>query len=291
MRANVLEASPFYAEGALLYWQASEEGLAYAEKISGSSLALKKPAFEWDCGFKLGVGFRANWDISLFVTHFNTHTDSRLSVGEQESLTPLWLVPSNLSADQIKMHWRLHLALFDALLFKRYTPYPHLALHPKMGLRYAITRQKFNFFYSGRDFALDTERIGMKNKFWGIGPYAAAEAIYFFSSRFSLSAEAGFALLYGGFYVHENARWVESKAKISTFLDNFSRVVPTAQTAILLCYQKLWQKQSLKLQVGWDLVLLFNQNHLQPLIGKTALLDKPGNLALKGLQAGMAFGF
>ena len=284
---SALWASAFYAEGNLLYWQASEEGLIYAEKIKGSSLILKEPTFEWDVGFKLGLGLKRNWDLSFFVTHFNTHADARLSADSQETLIPLWLAPSGFSAEHIKMHWRLHSAFVDALLSKKYRPYPHLTLHPKVGLRYALARQKVNFFYSGGDFVPDTERIGMKNKFWGIGPYAGTEIEYLFSTPFSLCAEGGFGLLYGQFYVHENARWVENQMKISAFLDTFSRVVPIAQGTLLLRYQKLWEKRRLILQAGWNLVLLFSQNHLQPLIGKTAILDKPANLALKGAQAGI----
>jgi hypothetical protein len=282
-----LHASSFYAEGNLLYWQAKEEGLVYAEKISAPSVVLKEPSFEWDFGFKVGVGFKRDWDVSLFVTQFNTHADAKLTAGEQESLIPLWLVPSGFEANQIKMHWRLHSAFIDALLSKKYTPHVHLALQPKVGVRYALARQKFNFFYSGGDFAPDTERIGMKNKFWGVGPYMGGEIEYLFFSPFSLCAEGSLSVLYGQFYVHENARWVESKRKISAFLDTFSRILPIAEGSVLLRYKK----GHLTIQAGWDLVLLFSQNHLQPLIGKTALLDKPGNLSLKGVQGAIAFNF
>jgi len=281
----------FYAEGDVLYWQASEEGLAYAQKAKGTAYSMKRPHFEWDFGFKVGLGVASDWEAMLHLTHFNTHTDAWTRVSGAKKLFPLWLVPSGFSAEAIKMHWRLHLAFVDALLSKPYALFPHLNIHPIAGLRYAIARQKFNFLYEGGDFDADTERIGMKNKFWGIGPYIGLGMQYQIVSSFSLCAQGAFALVYGQFYVHENARRIESHVKVAAFLDTFYRVVPIAEGALLLCYDKEWEKKRLCLQAGWDFVLLFNQNHLQPLIGQTARLDKPGNLGLKGLQVGVEFGF
>lgn len=283
---TTLEAA-FYVEGDALYWQASEEGLAYAQKVEGTSFSTKEPHFEWDFGFKLGLSARSEWEATLLLTQFNTHTDAWPRVSGEESLFPLWLVPSGFSAEAIKMHWRLHLAFVDALLSKQYAPSAHLHMRPIAGLRYAIARQKFNFLYEGGDFGADPERIGMKNKFWGIGPYVGVGMEYPFSRLFSLRAQGALALVYGQFYVHENARRVESHVKVAAFLDTFCRVVPMTEGTVMLCYQK----KHLRIQAGWDFVLLFNQNHLQSLIGQTALLDKPGNLGLKGVQVGVEFGF
>jgi hypothetical protein len=287
---SIVQAA-FYAEGDALYWQASEEGLAYAQKVEGTSFSTKEPRYEWDFGFKLGLSTRSEWKATLLLTQFNTHTDAWPRVSGEENLFPLWLVPGGFAAEAIKMHWRLHLAFIDALLSKKYTLSRHLFMRPIVGLRYAVARQKFNFLYEGGNFGADPERIGMKNKFWGIGPYAGMGMEYPFSHLFSVYAQGALALVYGQFYVHENARRVKSHVKVATFLDTFCRVVPIAEGSVLLRYQKQWEKKRLCIQAGWDFVLLFDQNHLQPLIGQTAILDKPGNLGLKGLQVGVEFGY
>jgi hypothetical protein len=281
----------FTIAGDGLYWQASEEGLAYVQKVEGASLSTKEPQFEWDFGFKLGIRAGSEWEATLVLTHFNTHTDAWQRVSGKESLFALWLVPSGFSADAIKMHWRLHLAFVDALLSKHYAPSRYLILRPIVGLRYVSARQKFNFLYEGGDFGADPERIGMKNKFWGIGPYAGIGMEYPFSRLFSVCVHGALALECGQFYVHENARRVESQVKVAAFLDTFGRVVPIAESSVLLRYQKQWEARRLCIQAGWDFVLLFNQNHLQSQIGQSALLDKPGNLGLKGLQVGVEFAF
>ena len=60
-----------YAVGDFLYWHADQEGLDYAVTssnpivVNGSSLNgghLKKPDFNWEPGFRLGMGYNIPYD-------------------------------------------------------------------------------------------------------------------------------------------------------------------------------------------------------------------------------------
>src|SRR5579863_8579779 len=91
-------------EADLLYWKANEDDLGYAIEIDDAELIA--PHFEWDPGFKLGIGFAwQKWDVLFRLTHLHTHTDALL---RDRLVSPLWIIPSPFLANDVKMHWRLH---------------------------------------------------------------------------------------------------------------------------------------------------------------------------------------
>jgi hypothetical protein len=285
----------------MLYWKADEGGLSYAfeenEGLENEDSVLKNPQFEWDFGFKLGLGYflpQNRWDISLKLTHFHTHTDALLHANGKKMLYPIWITePAPLSADAIKMHWRLHLGLIDALIGKKVHPGAHVILYPQCGLRYAIARQKFNLEYQGRMFLPEREEsVRMKNKFSGIGPYGVLGIQYPFASCFSLCASGGLSAVYGEFYLHEDEDLTIGHVKLLGLLHTFRRLAVIADGSVFLRGQKAWEKtkKRLTIQIGWDAVLLFKQNRLIRFF-ETSPIDNPGNLGLKGWQWGILFDF
>lgn len=293
--------SGFCLEGDVLYWKASEEGLTYAVKTPENNLSqnavLKSPSFEWDFGFKLGAGYRFSreWDILFRLTHLHTHADTLLTAKNDTVLYPIWIqLPSDgLFADQIKMHWRLHFAFVDALCSKPLHVNARFLITPGCGLKYALVRQKFNLTYRGEMFTPALEEfVRMKNKFWGVGPYGSLEIQCLFSHHFSLCATGGLSAMYGQFYVHEDEDLFENHVKILGLRDTFYRVAVTAEATLLLRWQKIWERSRRRLyfQVGWDSILLFNQNQLQRFFNNRPT-DSSGNLGLRGFEWGAGFDF
>lgn len=277
-----------YIEGDLLYWKANEEELSYAV---GREKVLD-PDYEWDFGFKFGIGYRmahGNWDVLLRLTHLHTHTDAL----KEGHFNPLWIIPLEATpsvANQVKMHWRLHFALIDALLGKQFLPSARLVVYPQLGLRYGIVRQKFNIEYL---IPAQEELIRMKNKFWGVGPYGCMGLEWLFSHHFSLCAKGGFAALYGQFYLHEDQDFIEGE-KIFDFRDIFTRIAPIVDSTILLRWRKQWEKKSLVVQIGWDTILLLKQNRMVRYADSSldaSPIQNEGNLALKGFEGGVIFSF
>jgi len=283
----------FFAEGDLLYWKAQEGGLAYAMEVKGQKERLKTPSFEWDFGFKLAVGAllpTKNWAFLLRLTHFNTHADAF----PKGALFPLWVTPiepKSLAAEMIKMHWRLHLALIDALAEKSYPLTANLSLSPQMGLRYALVRQKFNLDYFGRDFSPAFEEfLTMKNKFWGLGPLVGLRIEVPFATSWCLGASGAFSALYGQFYIHEGEYRFLGRVKRASLHDTYTRVAFTGESGLFLRWQRKWERWSLALHLGYDFLWLWRQNRFVPLDDK-ADLNSSGSLRLQGLEAGALFTF
>ena len=299
-------SSFFGVEADVLYWKANEAGLSYAierRPLRSGDATVKSPDFEWDFGFKLGLGCRSlrnafshdRRDVVLRLTYFHTHTDSLLHSRDQKILYPLWIQPQEnpLFADEIKMHWRLHLAFIDALIGKKFFPNAHLVIHPQIGLRYAIVRQKFSLEYRGGMFTPEREEnLSMKNKFGGIGPSMDLSMIWIFSRHFNLCATSGFSATYGQFYVHEAEDLMQGHRKIFGFLSVFKRLALIANGNILLCWHKIWEKskKQLTLQVGWDAVLLMRQNHFERFFDDKSI-DNSTHLGIKGFEWGIQLSF
>ncbi len=83
-QAEELRRAGFFTHAAALYWQAEESGLGYALKSPSSenlasNSSIKNPTFDWDFGFKFGLGYRIPHDcfeFELQFTSFQTHTDA-----------------------------------------------------------------------------------------------------------------------------------------------------------------------------------------------------------------------
>lgn len=180
------------------------------------------------------------------------------------------------------MHWRLHLALVDALLGKEIQVSSRLRIYPQVGLRYAIIRQKFNL--DNMFLALAEETVRMKNKFWGIGPCGSLGLQWIFVPPFSLLAKGGLSSPYGQFYLHQDTSAFRLR-------DTFSRVAVIAEASIAFCWRKAWEKRALSLYIGWDYMLFFQQNRLVRFFEAAPLDSGPGSLGLKGWEWGAQFAF
>ena len=292
--------SQYSIKADLLYWKANEQGLSYAFVANNGSLGddtvVKNPEFEWDFGFKLGLSYllpKDRWDCLLRLTHFHTHTDALLHAKKDKVLYPIWITESAPQvADQIKMHWRLHLGFVDLLMGKK-IKFSSISLYPQCGLRYAIARQKFNLEYQGGMFLPGREDIvRMKNKFAGIGPYGVLGICYPFFSCLSLCASGGISAVYGQFYVHEDEDLATGHIKLLDLRNTFNRLAFIADGSIFLRWQKMWKesKRKLHMQIGWDVVLLFKQNRLIRFFESTPI-DNSGNLGLQGWQWGIQYFF
>jgi hypothetical protein len=263
----------------VLYWKASEEGLAYAVLPS----SIKEPQFDWDFGFQFALGYLHNqWEALLRLTHFHTHTDAMLC---NRSAHPIWIT-SPIVPDAIKMHWRLHLALIDGLVGTHYSITPCFSIYPQLGLRYAIIRQKFNLTY----WTDSQDSVRMKNKFGGIGPYGSLGGEWFLSRHWSFYAAAGLNCSYGRFYLHQDED--VGHEKVFGLRDAFMRIAVLFDAQVLLRYQKNWKKSKRKVavQAGWDSLLLFKQNRLMRFFEEDPL-DNPGDLGLMGWQWGFQWDF
>lgn len=305
--ADELPKKGFFTQASLLYWQAEEDGLSYAiNSTSMSSLSpdakTLKPVFEWDFGFNLGFGYRVphdRWQLLIQFTSLQTHCDAEKTASEDRVFFPVWIAPTptTLFASEVKMHWRLHFALIDALLSKPYTATQSLTLTPQMGVRWASSRQKFNIAYRGGNFPLGEDvLIRMKNKFQGLGPYASLTGEYSLGQGFSLLAKGAASLLYGEFYLHQDEDTLGTKEKLLGLHSIYRSISPLLEASAGVRWQRQFSGslKRLTLDLLWDQLLFFSQNQMVRFTSDAALgvnISNQGDLSLAGVQFSFALAF
>jgi len=241
----------------LLYWRAFQGGLDNCFPIenidyvsSGGNVVSKfkgegkDPDFDWQAGFRVGLGyeFGNGWDVGVFWTHF--HSNSKENEG-----------------DQLRLRWKLDFEVLDIVAGRAFDVGSCFVVRPFVGLRGARIEQKvrlnskggresesfsspsssysssdsyydsyYGSYYSSyidsfaesyvnsssatfsEDFnfsdysssAFPTSSAHGKNKLLGIGPLIGVEGDWKLGCGFSLYANASFAVLYGNFRVHFN---------------------------------------------------------------------------------------
>jgi hypothetical protein len=297
----------FFAEGAVFYWRASESGLSYAAKSSSEhKLApdgkVENLKFEWDFGFKVGLGYRLphdDWELKLQFTSFQTHTDNEKKARDGDVLFPLWqsVGEGPFFAEGAKVHWRLHLGIVDLMLSKFYPVTKSLFLTPQIGIRGGSVRQKYNLEYSGGSFATTgNEIIHMKNKYFGIGPNVALFGQYAFGRNFSLFAKGAFSLLFGEFYLHQDEYTSNGKNKQLGVHDIFCSSRAVFETTAGIRWECFFQRalKRLELEIAWDEFLFFSQNqllHFPSSAAQGVFFANQGDLFVSGITFNIHFDF
>ena len=299
--------SPLFVDAAALYWRPSAEGFGYAVK-SSSQTELEKgskvldPSFEWDFGFRLGFGYwvpHDHWELLLELTHFNTHADTKRIAHGGVVFFPSWNIPEGappLFAEKLKMHWRLHFALVDLVVEKRFFVGTWLQLKPRLGLQYGSIRQKFNLHYREGNLPNGGSILEMKNKFSGVGPQLGLEGQWGLIPQLSLFSSLKASLLYGHFYLHQSQNPFLAGSKVLGMHEVYPSVQPLAEWSIGLRWGKSYTGglKRITLDLEWNQTQLFSQNQLLRFVSaKNRGLYVPGNadLSLEGVQLAARFDF
>jgi len=297
--AQASNCGPF-VEASALYWQAEEEGLSYAVKSRSSDglsdSEILSPKFEWDFGFKVGLGYRIphdHWEFLLQWTSLQTHCDHHAHGGSGHVLFPSWVtpfLPIDGFIEQADAHWRLHLGLVD-FLWKKPVPVTRtLTLTPLVGVRWGSLRQKYNIQYGGGVLLEDAEVvIRTKNKFAGLGPMVGVSSNFEMTKGFSLFADGAASLLYGEFYVHQSSKPRSQRTKTLKIFSIYRSAAPILEGAAGIRWQRSFSGglKRLTLQLGWDQLLFFSQNQLiyflsDAQVGMTA--SNLGDLSIAGVE-------
>lgn len=298
--------SGIFVDASGLYWRAHENGLAYAVKSSSihklASSKIENPRFEWDFGFRIGIGYRFPrdcWNLLLQFTSLQTHANNHTDAHHGEVLFPSWQTPREggpFFAKHVHTHWRLHLGIVDLLLANPYHVSNDFVLIPQAGVRAGSIRQKYYLDYSGGSFTDGDEIIHMKNKFFGVGPNAGLGAEWALGKGFSLFGKSLFSVLFGEFFLHQNDYSNGGKERPLGVRDWVSASGPIMDFRAGLNWQRCF-KGTLKrilLAVAWDELLCFFQNQMLRFVSadsKGLFLSNQGDLSVSGIELAMRFDF
>ncbi|MBS0653664.1 MAG: MOMP family protein [Verrucomicrobia bacterium] len=273
--APQIDSYGYYVTADFLYWNLTEGGTDYAltDKKTPGDIPFKgkskKIEFDWDPGFRVGVGYQLDehdgWDGLLNFTWFQTEESSHAHAPSEGALVPLWGFPFSNVAEKAKASWEFDFYTLDFELGRRYFVSKYLSVRPEFGLKSAWIYQHVKAsFLEITPSRTGNVQIRRKNNFWGIGPRAGVDATWFFDSHFSFFGTGSAALLWGDFDVREKEQETIAHRKLINFNADFNAIVPTAQ--LLLGFQ--WEanfndaRNHFKILLGYEFQYWWRQNQM-----------------------------
>lgn len=309
-----------WADG--LYWQAREDGLAYAIQNNNGAFRInngyvRRMDFDWHGGFRLGAGYCTPcgyYVVNAYWTRFHTKSHDCLNVTYPTTLFSVWTNPSSMitSEDRAIACAYLDLDMADARVTALCTPHERIDIMPYIGFVYARINQHMNIDMSGGQsnapFATVLgDVICMKNNFKGVGPKVGLTSIWNVASGFSLFSRADAALTYGTFNIYQNETIAFSNNVPQTTVlhipcNKFHMTRPILDVIIGARWDKPLNRDAfccasryhVYVEAGWELMYFFGQNMLMRFvddINPAANLEVHGDLATQGLTARVSFNF
>ena len=244
-RGVTYDAGPRVCDGAnifitadFLFWNAREDGLGYA--LTGSVNAnatasvssrgsVRHPDWEWDPGFKVGLGWNTmqdGWDLFAEYTwqRFNGSTDRVTNPTDPNNqLVNIWgmggagignatNLPPNQSIETASGKWDLHFNVIDLELGRNYYIGRWLKLRPHFGLKGTWQDQYYKVRYtqidspaqgSTTEWQMDQEQCQ-----WAVGLRTGVDTSWQFTRSFSLFGNWALSPLYTSFDVTRKDRQI-----------------------------------------------------------------------------------
>ncbi len=280
----------WFVEQSYLLTKTALGDLEYGDMVfqSGSSpnsqfkIKVKKPDFDWNSGFRLGVGrYLPNhdkWDVSFYTTYIYGDAEDRATgnlaqgKGLSTSYDPFVIILS----EKTKAVWRLNYFTMDLMVGREFAMTSQISFHPYMGLRGALIYYDFNSKNFGtlmvpvegqQILATDTAYITLKEDFWGLGAHLGSNFNYKFKGNWSFLGNFATSLLYGHYNVFQksNTHFVLSsneplQAKASS-KDHVIRM--NLEAAVGMGWEKWMRQKSVRLAPNLQLEgsLWFDMNN------------------------------
>lgn len=281
----------------VLYWHAKVGGTEYAYTdqdpvaslpISGRS---KDIDFEWDWGFRVGLGYNFEhdgWDLQAQYTYFDSNGSDSTRPGQNSSVVPLrgsssiTEIAANNNAPFLycasgKSQFDFDFQSIDLDLGRAYFISGKLSFRPFWGLKTAWLDLEQIVRYTGGPTVVDPNgniiSLGLEGStvhvkddcdFWGMGPRVGVDSKWHLGNGFSIFGNVAGALLFGYFDVDHKERWsnaVDQRIKIHASRHAFS---PTVQMQLGLRYDRYIHnnKQHLGIGLGFEANYWWRQNQM-----------------------------
>jgi hypothetical protein len=328
----------FNAHVDFLYWKADEDGLEYGTKmkanpIIGESSTTKTKLldlhFEWDPGFRLGVGYAFDhfdcWALNLNWTHIHNHAHGSSSakgiesqVGNVDTIISPWvnlLFELRSGASKASAHWHVDYDTLDLDFGRSIFLSKRFVINPYFGLRAAWIDQHYKAKYdsvfilaeSAPPFKREVTFKG-KNDFSGFGLRGGTEFMCLLSKNWHIFSQIAGNILYGKFRVHMKNLHDQGLGEggIPPMPLNFKasehlwRVRLSFEEAIGLGWDTFFRRERYRLRIraAYELTQWLSQNELfytfyfrgQDTISSVPIRSQ-GNLSFHGIRAGLQFDF
>ncbi len=315
-----------------IYWKAYEEGLGYAyngvstpqtpvNPGSASQGKVFRPKFEWESGFKVGLGNKFaydGWDLYAQYTWLrsdaedNEDEDDCCEVETEIAKSMFWLATIRTSEDVVMgeegAKWNLDsFNILDLELGRHYYISKYLTMRPFAGLKFSWQHQKYKVKYSDILFVGDQDRIPpstntipngsnveleFKQREFGVGLRVGMNTQWYFCKWLGAYGDFALTTLWNRFKERR-----EVDVDLSDLIefdserikDKIYDVTGVLEIGLGLFFEWTFHDDDylFTLAAGWEDQIWWNQNNFIYLMNN----DAPGNLSFQGftLKAGFAF--
>ncbi len=250
----------------VLYWHAKVGGteFAYTDADTNSSLPIrgrvKDVDFEWDWGFRVGLGYNLKhdgWDARVGYTHFDSSGSDAVTAGSNSSVIPTRATTQFLpnvflqNCTSAKAQYDFDYQAIDLDLGRSYFVSESLSFRPNCGIKTAWIDQEQTVRYTGgTHLGGNTVQVKDLCDFWGLGPKAGVDSKWYLGNGFSIFGNLTAGLLFGKFDVDHKqtlSYTPEGDVKLSANRHAFS---PTAQFQLGLRYERYLNNNAQHIGIG-----------------------------------------
>jgi hypothetical protein len=299
-------SNDLWLDGELLLWKSNRRSLDYGV-TSGSSTTIdyghvKTPHFNWDWGFRLGVGYKLphdKWDV--FVNYTYVHGEAHGHSGGSDSVVfPVWAsnfgATNPFFANSAKARWLMNLNMGDIELGRTCFVGKWLTLRPFLGVRGLVIDQNYHVGYKGGTVAaFDEDRLRMDTDFWGVGIRMGVNTLWGLGLGFGIYGNGSLSMLSGNFDIHEHEKLKRADVSIMNVKSDVDNVVVTADLALGLQWDYMFSKDRYHfgVKLGWEFDMFFDQGQLFNFIGSNPgkINFQKDDLSFQGLTLGFRFDF
>jgi|GEM_PF-3108961 len=321
------DCSGWYVDAAVICWKSNQEGISagtlntLAQGTNGANSIASGdldfigttesqqvyPRFEWDAGFKLGIGYQLpcdSWSVGLEYTYYqtNTHnsyasdfvadfTDSANAPGIQGTLfSPAYsaFFDSTTVFDDaqnfVKLDWKVQFNQLDLDFGREFYVGRTMALRPHVGLRSLFIDQNYNIATSASGFDVlreafsqTRESIKMSNDFQGIGIQGGLGLSFEIGWSLGVYGEIGGGATFGRARVTQRVNATNQYGVTAldvnqinyTVKDHYDTLLCNADFALGLQWREKinCDENLLTLKLGYEEHIFFGYNRFRNLLG------------------------
>jgi hypothetical protein len=313
--ASALMSPGLFLFGDALYWQAREGGIPYGMKVNSTLVALgndyhydiKEPEFEWNFGFRLGLGYgckRDGWDFSSTWTRYSSKARDTGILSSTSGIIPIFANPDFIflfgTASNAEAHWHLQFNQLDVLMGRSFHVSRFFSMRPFIGPTGIWIDQHYQLEYVRR-FVSGTDHVKLENVFKGVGLMGGCDLWFGLGRGWSILGK-GSASLYAGFFDldrHEHYTNLLGERIPFTTNQTLHLTAPTTALSIGFAWDRYFSNQRYyaSFKVLFDYQIFFNQNQFSRFVSTDpdsqpqSFITNQGDLTFFGGSFSALFGF
>lgn len=283
-----------------IYWTVRQDGMFHA--VSGVGPNVSKGSvydldWEWDPGFKVGLGFNLphdGWDLFADYTWIRSSiSGSAKQDAETTNLVSYWSINGTplQALSSSRATWDIHFNDLHLELGRNSYLSQYLKLRIHAGLQAAWIYQDYEVTQTVAEDS-STNRLSQDQDFWGIGLRAGLDTSWQFTHNWSFFADFALSILWGEFDLDRRDRNIINDVDTTNI---YTGVSPYTFEPVLGIEAGLrWETwfsggdYHMLFQAGWEQQIWILQNEFIKVPTET---DHIGDLVLQGLTIRARFDF